>query len=412
MSYNEIKLGDLITHKKGFAFKSKELTNDGHPIVKVSNFTANSIDMNGCFYIDKNEAQKYKDYQIFYNDIIIATVGSWPNNPNSIVGKVIKVPKMADGAFLNQNSVLLRVKKGVCQLFIYYKLKSKDFSDHLIAGARGSANQASVSLEDIFKYSFNLPDLSSQTRITSILSSLDDKIELNRQTNQTLEAIAQTLFKEMCLPKSEELPEGWREIKLNEIIKIKHGYAFKGEFFSDDETEDILVTPGNFKIGGGFNYSKFKYNSGDFPIDYVFKENDLIVTMTDLSKEGDTLGYSALVPTISGKRLLHNQRVGKIEFDENDFMKYFLYFTMRENNYRSFVLGSATGTTVRHTSPDRICDYTVKLPNEEVLIKFAETIKPILEKTLRHEQEIQTLSTLRDSLLPKLMKGEIIINNL
>jgi len=295
-----------------------------------------------------------------------------------------------------------KIKSHIHGKFLYYYLRTLDLASMNVGSA-----VPSLTTELLNKIDIQIPEIQEQQRIASILSSLDDKIELNRQTSQTLEGIAQTLFQEMCVPKREELPEGWRVGKLGEIIKIKHGYAFKGEFFSEEETEDILLTPGNFKIGGGFNYSKFKYYKGDTPKDYILTENDLVVTMTDLSKEGDTLGYSALVPTIQNKQLLHNQRVGKIEYKGNEFLKFFLYFTMREKEYRNFVLGSATGTTVRHTSPDRICDYTLSIPDNKTIIQFSETVKPILDNMLSNEQENQTLSTLRDGLLPKLMKGEI-----
>ena len=92
----------------------------------------------------------------------------------------------------------------------------------------------------------------------------------------------------------------WKEYSLDELINIKHGYAFKGEFFSEEPTDDILLTPGNFAIGGGFKAQKLKYYNGDFPVDYILDENDVIVTMTGLSKEADTLGFSAKVPAWYG----------------------------------------------------------------------------------------------------------------
>ncbi|MBK9745133.1 MAG: restriction endonuclease subunit S [Saprospiraceae bacterium] len=164
--------------------------------------------------------------------------------------------------------------------------------------------------------------------------------------------------------------------KLSDIIEIKHGDAFKGEFVSDFEEKDVLITPGNFKIGGGFNSQKFKYYKGEIPHDYILKRNDLLVTMTDLSKGGDTLGYSALVPTIEGKRLLHNQRIGKVMFRSDLPVKHFLYWLMRQDDYRHFVLGGATGSTVKHTSPTRICEFEFPLPSKELLLKF-ETKKKV-----------------------------------
>jgi type I restriction enzyme S subunit len=93
----------------------------------------------------------------------------------------------------------------------------------------------------------------------------------------------------------------WKTVKLSDFIDIKHGFAFKGSYITDEESENILVTPGNFKIGGGFKSDKFKFFNGDYPQEYVLNEGDIIVTMTDLSKESDTLGYSAKVPKSNEK---------------------------------------------------------------------------------------------------------------
>lgn len=116
------------------------------------------------------------------------------------------------------------------------------------------------------------------------------------------------------------------KVVLSEHISIKHGFAFKGEFFKNYPTGNLLVTPGNFAVGGGFKDEKYKFYDGPVPNDYILKENDLIVTMTDLSKQADTLGYSALVPKYQNNQLLHNQRIGLVEFKSEDLDKTFLYF--------------------------------------------------------------------------------------
>ena len=94
---------------------------------------------------------------------------------------------------------------------------------------------------------------------------------------------------------------------------MKHGYTFKDECFTDAETPYVLVTLGNFATGGGFLTNKPKYYAGPVPDDYILQEDDLVVTMTDLGKAGDTLGYPALVPRTLGRRYLHNQRIGLVE---------------------------------------------------------------------------------------------------
>ena len=105
MEWKEVRLGDIIDYKKGFAFKSSMYTKTGAYVVRVSDTTANSVDISLCNCISLELAQQYTDYSLRTKDIIIATVGSWPTNPASIVGKVVRVPESANNALLNQNAV-------------------------------------------------------------------------------------------------------------------------------------------------------------------------------------------------------------------------------------------------------------------------------------------------------------------
>ena len=155
----------------------------------------------------------------------------------------------------------------------------------------------------------------------------------------------------------------WHEKSLEDLIDITHGFAFKGEFISDKPQGDILLTPGNFSVGGGFKADKFKYYCGPVFDDYVLAEGDLIVSMTDLSKQSDTLGYPAFVPNCrDGRRYLHNQRLGKVYLKGADAVERYIYYVMCGADYRHEVLASATGTTVKHTSPDRIRQFRFRLP--------------------------------------------------
>ncbi len=158
-------------------------------------------------------------------------------------------------------------------------------------------------------------------------------------------------------------PRDWVPVILRDLIDIRHGFAFKGEYFRDEPPGDILLTPGNFAIGGGFQSDKNKYYLGPVPEEYILDAGDLLITMTDLSKNADTLGYSALVPTAIGFRYLHNQRLGKVHIKPNtEISMRFLYYLLRSQSYREEILASATGTTVRHTSPDRIQRFRFSLP--------------------------------------------------
>ena len=189
----------------------------------------------------------------------------------------------------------------------------------------------------------------------------------------------------------------WQEVKLGELISIKHGYAFKGDDITTDDNGIVLVTPGNFAIGGGFQEEKCKFFKGIYPEDYVLKENDLIVTMTDLSKECDTLGYGALVP--GGNRIyLHNQRIGLVEFKSQLISKNYLYWFMRTKKYQHFVVSSCSGSVIKHTSPSRICDAIIPLPPMDIQKKIAGVLSALDDKIELNnkinnnlEQQAQTL---------------------
>lgn len=111
---------------------------------------------------------------------------------------------------------------------------------------------------------------------------------------------------------------------LSALIVIKHGFAFKGEYFSKEAKNDVLVAPGNFRIAVGFQLSKAKYYDGPVVADYILATGDIIVTMTDLSKKSDTLGYPAIVPSSSEYRFLRNQRVGLVLYKTDHALN--LYF--------------------------------------------------------------------------------------
>jgi len=187
----------------------------------------------------------------------------------------------------------------------------------------------------------------------------------------------------------------WKEYKLGDYIDIEHGYAFTGKLITEEETNLILVTPGNFNIGGGFKDSKLKYYKGiNFPEKYIFNKDDLIVTMTDLSQETDTLGYSAKVPSIKNKKLLHNQRIGLIKFRNNNLHKDYLYWLMRTRAYQGFIVGSASGTSIMHTSPSRIKEYKFYCPPFPEQKPIAEVLTSLDDKIDLLNRQNKTLEAL------------------
>lgn len=155
----------------------------------------------------------------------------------------------------------------------------------------------------------------------------------------------------------------WRVRKLGEFITVKHGWAFKGEYFSSSG-KYILLTPGNAYEHGGLKLrpGKEKFYLGEFPPEYLMKTGDMLVIMTDLIQAAPILGGALVVP--EDDRFLHNQRLGLVEFlPDSPIDKGFLYYLLNSPTYREQIKGSATGATVRHSAPKRICDCSVLVPD-------------------------------------------------
>lgn len=404
----------------------------GTPVVAVKHIGKNRLlHSDDLPRIDKETRQRLSRYELETGDILFGRKGA--------VERRAIVTEKEKGWLQGSDCIRLRlINNEIFPIYISYVLGSRAYHNWIIRNAQG-ATMPSLNQEIISRIPLPLPPLPEQKSIAHILGSLDDKIELNRQMNQTLEAIAKAIFKswfvdfdpvrakmegrqpagmdaataELFPAEFEEsalglIPKGWNIKKLGDLIDIKHGYAFKGEFFHTEPPGDILLTPGNFAIGGGFKDDKFKYYVGEVPEDFVLDKGGLLVTMTDLSKAGDTLGYPAIIPEQRKGRYLHNQRLGKVNIKSDTFLgKLYLYYLLCTNVYRNEVLATATGSTVKHTSPDRIKAFEYPFPNKELFLEFEKIISPLHEKIDSNQEQSRILASMRDILLPKLLSGEI-----
>lgn len=163
----------------------------------------------------------------------------------------------------------------------------------------------------------------------------------------------------------------WQETRLGDLIDVAHGYSFDSAFFSEAPTGHILLTPANFKPGGGFDSTRFKYydaSRGPVPPEYILVPGDIIIALTDLSREGSILGCAGRVPgtpclsSRDGQYFLHNQRIGRVIPLPGKINMDFLYWLLQSKNYRCHILATASGSTVKHTSPRRIKEFCFLLP--------------------------------------------------
>jgi type I restriction enzyme, S subunit len=154
-----------------------------------------------------------------------------------------------------------------------------------------------------------------------------------------------------------------RDVQLGDGIHVKHGFAFKGEYFANTG-EHMVLTPGNFLEKGGFRTreGKERYYHSDFPEEYLLKEGDLIVAMTEQG-EG-LLGSAARIPG-EGK-YLHNQRLGLVQIVDSElFERRYLYWVFNSANVRAQIRATSTGAKVKHTAPERIKKVRISIPDIE-----------------------------------------------
>ena len=189
---------------------------------------------------------------------------------------------------------------------------------------------------------------------------------------------------------------GWCDCALGNLVDVKHGYAFLGKHFRSTGSH-IVLTPGNFFDEGGFKKKgdREKWYSGPIPEDYVLKEGDLIVAMTEQA-EG-LLGSSAIVPC--GGLYLHNQRLGLVRIlDESKTDRHFVYYLFNSKPVRQQIRASASGVKIRHTAPSRIADVKVSVPTLRLQRRVAGILSAYDELIENNQRRIRILETMARAL--------------
>ena len=331
------------------------------------------------------------------------------------VGELAMIPY--DMAF-NQSCFGLIPKDNNDPHFVYYLLKDK-------VRSLKSQTQGSV-FDTITKATFDRVECEdyqedTQRRIASLLSSLDRKIELNNKINARLEEMAQAIFKNWFVDfepfkdgkfKESELgmiPEGWKVISLNEIVDNVSGYSYKG---SELQTSNIaMATIKNFERKGGFKTEGYK----EIKISKKIKESqfvdlfDVLVAHTDLTQNAEIVGNPAIILSKGGyEKLIMSMDLTKVVSKKEGISNGLLYSLLSTSRFKEHALGYVNGTTVLHMSKKAVPEYTCAFPNDINQIKdLCITLDSLYKRMSVTYEENSHLSSLRDTLLPKLMSGEI-----
>ncbi|MCX8957945.1 restriction endonuclease subunit S [Erwinia psidii] len=242
------------------------------------------------------------------------------------------------------------------------------FWDYAIKTSSGSLSPR-TKFTSLKNFELTIPSKSEQVSVSNLLKSNLKSYALGMDALDLLAVYRQKLIDSIF-----EQFASYPQIPLVDLISIKNGYAYSGKNIGDEGKNSVIVTPGNFHLGGGYNPSKDRFYSGDAIRDFKLRGGDLVVNMTDLSRAGDTLGLPAFIPE-SDKQYLHNQRVGLVEFISQELNPSFLFMFMCSTQFRRKIVATSSGTTVRHTSVAKLLDFNLSIPPVELQISASNANK-------------------------------------
>ncbi|MGC6388629.1 restriction endonuclease subunit S [Ewingella sp. S1.OA.A_B6] len=201
----------------------------------------------------------------------------------------------------------------------------------------------------------------------------------------------------------------WDKEILGKLVKLENGFAFQSKYFKNKPTEVIVLTPGSVNIGGGFQAGKGQYydEKQEVSSKYVFKPGEMFITMTDLTPTAQALGFPAIIPK-DENTYLHNQRLGKLVGFNGDLA--FLYNLLCTTTKQKEVVSTSSGTTVKHTSPDKFLNRICLFPKKEEQTAIGNYFQKLNSLVNQHQQKHDKLSNIKKSMLEKMFpkQGETI----
>ena len=443
--WENVILRDVTTLRNGAGVKQEYFSESGIPLVRVSDFTMNSIDIQNCNYVEKQHAKKWETHLLNEKDILVATVGSWPPNWSSVVGKVIRTPESARGAIQNQNTCcVVPIKEVLDNDYLYYRLKSEDFSWHTSNNAGGSANQARLPVKKLGEFTFLLPPLDYQKRIGSSLAILDNKIQLNRETNQTLEAMAQALFKSWFVdfdPVFDNiiahnlahnnaplhnipeplLPHAQRRLNVHNVGRGSARQTASQEFhhlfpqaFEQSDEPSVGIQGwvpkgwGVDGLGSFINFSNGKLMKstvdGLYPLyganGIIGKTNEIRCSNAIII--GRVGAYCGAIKYCPSSFWPSDNTIVASSTESEDMLPFILY-QLKYLNLNQYAGGAAQPLLNQAT----LKSIKVSAPSRSACNVFNKTVSEFIIKSTNLENEIHVLESLRDTLLPKLISGEL-----
>jgi type I restriction enzyme S subunit len=397
-------LGEVCEFERGLTYaKGDEVESSGTVVLRATNIVldTNRLDLSELRYIS-DEVVVPDSKKVKKDSLIICTA----SGSKTHLGKVAYIDKeygFAFGGFMG----MITPTDGLLPKYLFHLMTSSAYQD-FISDLSDGANINNLRFDDLRKFQVPHPRQREQQRIVSILDKAFDGVATAKANAEKNLQNTRALFESHLQARLHRRNPTWVEKPLAELCEVKHGYAFKSEFFAKDG-DYVMLTPGNFYETGGYRDrgEKQKYYCGEIPRGYVLQKGDLLVAMTE--QAAGLLGSPILVPE-SGK-FLHNQRLGLvIKKPGVPWTNEFFFHVFNTRAVRKEIHDAASGVKVRHTSPEKLGKVLVSFPTS-VSEQHATVsrLTALAAETQRlesiYQQKLSGLDALKKSLLHQAFTG-------
>jgi type I restriction enzyme S subunit len=355
------------------------------------------------------------------------------------IGRAALVPSWLLPANTNQAVAIVRPKRGVIDpRFLFYVLRDEKRVKHAQTRVVQSV-QANFSLGELSSLEIPLPPLAEQKAIAAVLGALDDKIELNRRMNATLEAMARALFQSWFVdfdpvrakldgrppaaldpataalfPDSFQdspigpVPRGWKVERFDAHITADRGLSYKGEGLRDDRIGLPMHNLNSIYEGGGYKHDGIKHYEGEYREKHLVEPGDMIVTNTEQGFNHLLIGHAAIVPKCFGPKGIFSHHIYRVRFKPSSpFNPHYVVELFNNRRWHYWISGFSNGTTINMLPIDALEMPMLVVPPKDLVAKFTAIAQAAHDQIEDNIQQSRTLVTLRDTLLPKLLSGEL-----
>lgn len=408
---------------------ARDFRDAGVPLVRLAGLDVGASLLAGCNYLDPDMVRrKWSHFALAKGDILVSTSAS--------LGHTATVGAEGVGAVAYTGLIRMRPRGGCVDAgFLRYILEGPEFQAQAEMVGAGSVIRH-FGPTHLRGMSLTIPPRREQRAIAHILGTLDDKIELNRKMSATLEEMARALFKswfvdfdpvrakmegrDTGLPReiaglfpdrlveSElgSIPEGWEVAPMEDVSTTVRGRSYSSDELAPSTC--ALVTLKSFLRGGGYRPDGLKAYTGTYSSEQVIEPGEVVVACTDVTQAAEVIGRTAVVrPARSYLTLVASLDVAIMRPVAGRLTRTFLYFLGRTPTFVAHTYAHTSGTTVLHLDRRAIPSFRFALPGWQLVTRFESCAGPMLGRLAGLEAESEILTAVRDTLLPKLISGEL-----